>query len=239
MSQGEINNDGKNFKKQLSFIDEIPYRNGKNAKEKNEELPRQEPYQNNSSENLSNMIMDTAYKLRRLFTSSSLFLLAFLFTLFHLSVPFSLYAQDLPSGLAPTFPSPSAASYYYIAKPGELTFQVNVWGYVKNPGRYEVPSSTDLIQLISYAGGPSENAKLSEVKITRVVGKDSIPTRSEIVVNLDHLSSIDGESLGLLPGDTIFIDRTSWSTFRDTFTFVTTLGIVATAIAQIIIAVGK
>ena len=60
-------------------------------------------------------------------------------------------AQATQSGLAPMLPSASAASYYYIAKPGELTIQVNVWGFVKNPGRYEVASSTDLIQLISFA----------------------------------------------------------------------------------------
>jgi protein involved in polysaccharide export with SLBB domain len=37
--------------------------------------------------------------------------------------------------------------------------QVNIWGFVKNPGRYEVPSSTDLIQLISFAGGPVQYAE--------------------------------------------------------------------------------
>ena len=46
------------------------------------------------------------------------------------------------------------AAYYYYAEPGDLTMQVNVWGTVRYPGRYEVKNGTDLGQLLSYAGGP-------------------------------------------------------------------------------------
>lgn len=96
--------------------------------------------------------------------------------------PLYVHAQTLQSGFAPSLPSASAASYYYIAKPGELTMpvrpdcrpggQVNIparptagwWGFVQKPGRYEVPSSTDLIQLISFAGGPVQYAKLDNAR---------------------------------------------------------------------------
>ena len=169
-----------------------------------------------------------------------LYCLLIFFSIFvHVAVPPSLVAQSLQGGLAPTLPSASAASYYYIAKPGELTMQVNVWGFVKNPGRYEVASSTNLIQLISYAGGPVENARLSEVKITRFVERDSMLTPTEITVNLDHLDGLEGGSLALFPGDTIFIDHTGWSTLRDAFSVVTTVGIITAAIAQLLIAVGR
>ena len=143
------------------------------------------------------------------------------------------FAQTSQSGLAPTLPSASAASYYYIAKPGELTMQVNVWGFVKNPGRYEVASSTDLIQLISFAGGPVQYAKLDEVKLTRLIMNDSTGRKREIVFDLEHLDKLEQSSLTLYPGDTIFIDHTGWLTLRDVFSFVTTAAVITSAIAQI------
>jgi len=158
--------------------------------------------------------------------SRTLILVAFLTT--------SLYSQSVQSGLAPPLPTASAASYYYIAKPGELTMQVNVWGFVRNPGRYEVTSSTDLIQLLSFAGGPIEYAKLDEVKITRIVRNDSLVTKREIVLDLERLDKIEDSKLVLNPGDTIFIGHTSWLTIRDAFSVITTAAIITSAIAQII-----
>jgi hypothetical protein len=143
------------------------------------------------------------------------------------------FAQTSQSGLAPTLPSASAASYYYIAKPGELTMQVNVWGFVKNPGRYEVASSTDLIQLISFAGGPVQYAKLDEVKLTRQILNDSTGAKQEFILNLEHLDKLNQSSLALYPGDTIFIDHTAWLTIRDVFSVVTTAAVITSAIAQI------
>ncbi len=145
-------------------------------------------------------------------------------------------AQMTGSGLAPTMPSASAASYYYVSKPGELTMQVNVWGYVHNPGRYEVPTSTDLIQLLSFAGGPIQDAKLDEVKVTRFLKRDTGISRGEFFVNLEELSKVDQAKLVLYPGDTIYMSHTSWVGLRDVFTVIGTLAIVATAVSQIYIA---
>lgn len=142
--------------------------------------------------------------------------------------------QDLQSGLAPAFPSASAAAYYYIAKPGELTMQVNVWGFVGKPGRYEVPTSTDLIQLISYAGGPLQHADLDEVRITRLIRTDSGTTRQELIVNLENITERANSDFVLYPGDTVFIDHTPWLTVRDVFSVVTTAAVITSAIAQIL-----
>ncbi len=148
----------------------------------------------------------------------------------------SASAQSLQSGLAPTLPSASAASYYYISKPGELTMQVNIWGSVKNPGRYEVGSSTDLIQLISYAGGPNPDAKLDEVQVSRFLKRDGTMMIEKYTVDLDNLVTSDSTKLVLYPGDTIFLDRSGWTTFRDVMTVVTTAAIITSAVANVIIA---
>lgn len=153
-----------------------------------------------------------------------------------LLAPTCALGQGLEGGLAPILPSASAASYYYISKPGELTMQVNIWGSIRNPGRYEVPSSTDLIQLLSYAGGPNPDASMDDVRLTRTVRKEGTVTREQFYLDLDDLSQVDDSKLVLNPGDTIFIDRTGWSSFRDYLTVVTTAAIITTAVANVIIA---
>lgn len=42
-----------------------------------------------------------------------------------------------------------------IAEPGELADTLNVWGDVNSPGRYLIPQSTTLPELISYSLGPA------------------------------------------------------------------------------------
>jgi hypothetical protein len=144
--------------------------------------------------------------------------------------------QTQESGFGVVTPSAtSAASYYFISKPGELTMPVNIWGYVRNPGRYEIPTSTDLVQLISYAGGPIPDADLGEVKITRQMRGDTSVSYNEIVVDVDNLKEIKTGELVLHPGDTIYIDRTGWSSFRDALSIATTVATIATAVTVVII----
>jgi hypothetical protein len=145
-----------------------------------------------------------------------------------------LPAQTTESGLAPSLSRGSAASYYYIGKPGELTMNINLWGAVKNPGRYEVPSSTDLVQLLSYAGGPLESGTIDDIRIARLVRSDSSVTRVEYYVDLRDLSKVDLGKLALQPGDTIFIDYSSWNTFRDVFVVVGVLALVTSAVTNVI-----
>ena len=149
--------------------------------------------------------------------------------------PATSSAQMSTGLLAPDILRTSAASYYYVAKAGELTMQVNIWGYVKNPGRYEVPTSTNLIQLMSYAGGPSPDASISSVRITRE-GSGGPAGIMEHTVDLEHIADIPPEKLLIYPGDTIFIEHGSWLNVRDALTVVTALAVVTSAVAAVIIA---
>jgi hypothetical protein len=142
------------------------------------------------------------------------------------------FAQSVQAGIGP--PVGYASAYYYIAKPGELTMQVNLWGMVRNPGRYEVASTVDLVQLISLAGGPQEYADMGEVRITRIMKSDTGMVKREHIVDLEHLDRVPPEELILNPGDTIVIDPTSWPVVRDAFSVVTTLAVIAAAVASLI-----
>lgn len=59
-----------------------------------------------------------------------------------------------------------------------------VWGYVKYPGRYVIPIRSDIISLLSYAGGINDNAYLDKLRIYRI-DKDS--TQRMIKFNYDDL----------------------------------------------------
>jgi hypothetical protein len=149
---------------------------------------------------------------------------------------FVVSAQTTESGMGSALPSASAGSYYYVAKPGELTMQVNIWGDVHYPGRYEVPSTTDLIQLLSYAGGPTREAKLSEVRISRFVKRDTVLYKQRLKVNLEDFFKTDDSKLLLQPGDAVFVDYVTRFNARDILTVVTTVALVTAAIAQVIYA---
>jgi hypothetical protein len=149
------------------------------------------------------------------------------------STSWSLHAQTSQSGLVSAIPGGSAANFYY-AKPGDLTILVDVWGMVQRPGRYEISSNIDLLHLISLAGGPMEDAKLDEVKITRLVGYDSTAHRRKITVNLEDVSRLSERDLALAPGDIIVLERTSWAKIRDVFAFVLPVATIALAVLNII-----
>jgi len=74
----------------------------------------------------------------------------------------ALSAQDLAFG-----DFMNQASRYQLGNKDEILMNVNVWGYVARPGQYVVPRNTDLISLISFAGGPAKGANLNGVQIIR------------------------------------------------------------------------
>lgn len=116
----------------------------------------------------------------------------------------------------------SRASQYYLGREDELLIPVNVWGFVKNPGQYMVPNNTDLIALLSYAGGPNENAKISTIKIVR-----NDPKRGNQVWKVDvkkYLDTADSRLIPpLKPGDTIIVKGTTFYWVSKFFEFMSRL----------------
>jgi len=167
--------------------------------------------------------------------TANIFFLACFLVVFSVIVSVNISYAQSEAGIGYLNPNTSPASFYYISKPGEVTMQVNIWGSVQKPGRYEVPTSTNLVQLVSYAGGPNQEAKISTVKVTRWAKTEGSSTKLEYYVDLDDLSTVDDTKLLLYPGDTIFIDRSNWSSIRDVMTVVTTAAIIISAITNVYI----
>jgi protein involved in polysaccharide export with SLBB domain len=74
---------------------------------------------------------------------------------------------------------------------------------VNKPGLYAVPDGTDLVSLISLAGGPTDDAKLARVVLVR--GRES--TAGSFTVDLqDFLNSGKRRDVPVLgPGDTVMV----------------------------------
>ena len=66
-----------------------------------------------------------------------------------------------------TIAQEKSSSDYMLGDEEKLEMIVHIWGEVKSPGEYRVPYDTNMLELISLAGGPTEFGKLSKVRLTR------------------------------------------------------------------------
>jgi len=103
-----------------------------------------------------------------------------------------------------------------------LLVPVNVWGEVKKPGYYEVPDGTDAVEVVSYAGGPTEYANLSRVHLTRTgAGVTVVDIRG-------YLGSGDMDAVPMLkPGDTVYVTRNTKYAWRSFIEVVSQLAVIA------------
>lgn len=61
------------------------------------------------------------------------------------------------------------AGLYDFSDQGAVNIKVSVWGYVARPGKYIVPEYTTIVDLLSFAGGPDQNAEMDELRIYRTL----------------------------------------------------------------------
>jgi NADH:ubiquinone oxidoreductase subunit F (NADH-binding) len=129
-----------------------------------------------------------------------------------------LRAQILDDGgplNTPSFVNQGGSYYNYSASSG-CDLMVSVWGYVGNPGRYKVPCETNLLDLLSFCGGPltrgGSESYLYRIKIVRKGGVDRENEIAEVFeIDLDKYlelrdtPTITSELL-LFPGDLIIVD---------------------------------
>ena len=106
--------------------------------------------------------------------------------------------------------------------------KVNVWGEVTKPGIYQVSDQTDLISLISTAGGPTDGAQLAKVRLVRNYAQE----QQVFKINLKKVMKEGrGDTLPeIRPGDTVVIPKNKFSTIAKYMTFLYHLAVIATAV---------
>lgn len=113
---------------------------------------------------------------------------------------------------------------------GTVMMRVNLWGAVRRPGIHHVPVKSSLIELISYAGGPSDNALLDEITIKRNLG----PEQKKISVNLAEILHDQKQyDLVLKPDDIIVVPASQPWISQNMFTAAMILSIIASTALSI------
>ncbi len=82
----------------------------------------------------------------------------------------SVFAQDkdvqIGSSLNPRLQS--QGGFFDYSDPEAVNIKVSVWGFVKFPGKYVIPEYSNMSDLLSYAGGPTPDADLEELRLFRI-----------------------------------------------------------------------
>jgi hypothetical protein len=122
--------------------------------------------------------------------------------------------------------SAGEGNQYYLGQANELLMRVNVWGRVQKPGQYFVPATTDLITLISAAGGPEARSRLTDVRVVRGgTGNEN----QVIEVNLKKYLKTGDKRLipSLKPEDTVIVNGSAWQLFAEVMSVAGSLGLLA------------
>ncbi len=160
------------------------------------------------------------------------------FTIFSLNC---FAQQDIQFGKSAKQMSGSGGQYDY-SDPNAVNIKVMVWGYVKFPGQYILPANSNVINLLSLAGGPIQDAELDGLKLFRI-DKDGNQTITDL--NYEDLLG-DNSSLSnpvqipkLLPGDVLLIPGAPKWYFKDYFGLLLSIVSTLASIAAVLVYVYK
>ena len=141
-----------------------------------------------------------------------------------------LLAQDSNA----MFNSNTASIYQYsgtLQGTEQLKIRAYIWGQVRKPGLYIVPDDTDLLTLLSSAGGPTENAKLSKVRIIR----PTTDGEKVILVDLEEYMRTGDDKLipVIQPGDTVILAGSFYYAFTKATKFLSEIAIILSVYSTI------
>jgi hypothetical protein len=100
------------------------------------------------------------------------------------------------------------SGFYQIARPYEVSMTVNLWGEVNSQGMYIIPTTTDIVALLSYSGGVRETANMEEVLLYRAIkdAKDG-KLRQMRILNVQSIVEGKAATVPLMPGDMIVVKK--------------------------------
>lgn len=134
----------------------------------------------------------------------------FLFLVSILIINGSIFAQDR----------------YLLGAEEQLQIVVYVLGEVSKPGEYTVADNTNVVELLSKAGGETQFTNLGSVVITRVknptddkfANKEQLENVEKEIIKFNiskYLKDRSGPPPPILkPGDVVYVSRNKWYTWR-------------------------
>jgi hypothetical protein len=152
-----------------------------------------------------------------------------------------LLAQDIKIGATENRYN-SQGGFYDYSDPRYVNIMVNIWGYVRFPGKYYVPENSRVLDLLSYAGGPTPDAFLNDIRLYR----GSTEREGLIkVMNFDDLMNNENPNVKslevplLIPGDIILVPGEPKLYFRDYVSIYTSITSVLISLAILILNIAK
>ncbi len=140
-------------------------------------------------------------------------------------------------------PPQQSAEYIYRSSPKESLISVQLLGAVHKPGIYYIPANTDLLKLLTLAGGTTNGGDLSEVLVRKLEAKSWTEIKTKAVSEYQGAFEVDAEKiikyggssqLKLAQDDFIYVPpKTPWisgETSRTITMISVVLGIALTAI---------
>jgi hypothetical protein len=109
---------------------------------------------------------------------------------------------------------------YILGKEEKLEMIVHIWGEVRSPGEYRVAYDTDILELISKAGGPTSFANLKKVRLARTLGGEKAQNTSPRILEYNvsrylHEKNDKTPVPVLRPGDVVVLSQNSWFRWRE------------------------
>ena len=114
----------------------------------------------------------------------------------------------------------ATVSVFDLSDPTGINMEVNLWGFIRYPGRYRVPVNTTFLDLLTFSGGPIEDSNLEDIRILRDMND---PNKKPTVIKInyedllweDQVSTKTKPNPVLQPGDVVVVLREKRYTFRD------------------------
>lgn len=140
-------------------------------------------------------------------------------------------------------------AYYNYGDKDKVNIDVNIWGFVKYPGKYLIPKGSNVQDLISYSGGPILESNL-EGLILYSPQNDSVRTSKDKVTKLNYDDLFWKENVSgnnklnpvLNAGDILIVKGEPRYFARDNISFILSISAVLISLGILIvtaISVGK
>jgi hypothetical protein len=112
--------------------------------------------------------------------------------------------------------------------PGAVLMPINLWGSVGKPGIHHVPTQTDLVTLLTLAGGPLQDAEMDRITIKRRSGGEE----QVFKIDAEELLTKPGvRSPALAPNDIVIVPREKPTISQNT---VTVVGFIASMVGLVL-----
>ncbi|HMS63863.1 MAG TPA: SLBB domain-containing protein [Ignavibacteria bacterium] len=172
-----------------------------------------------------------------------------IFIIFCLFLPAVLYSQVDRQKVGNDGNFNQQGGFYNYGDKDKVNIDVNIWGFVKFPGKYLIPKGSNVQDLISYSGGPVIESNLEGIVLYRPKN-DSLKISKDKVLNLnyddlfwkDNVSSDNKINPVLVPGDVLIVKGEPRYFTRDDVSFILSISAVLISLGILVvtaISVGK